>query len=76
MCQWAHDVGLVINVQKTKLMYIQSSHRNSYLMPNILAQDHECLHNNFMCRHDNKRITLETVQEHMYLELIISNRFN
>ena len=75
LVKWAHDVGLVINSNKTKLMHISSAHMRTASMPTIVAHAHQCLHNASSagpcaCEH------LELVTKQTYLGLVIDSRFN
>lgn len=74
LCKWAHDVGLIINYQKTKYLHIHSSHNIYKSVPTIVAHNHLCLHsynnNNCSCDH------LELVKKHMYVGLMIDDRFS
>ncbi|CAK1597320.1 unnamed protein product [Parnassius mnemosyne] len=73
LCKWAHDVGLVINTQKTKLMHIHSSYIKYDTQPTIIAHEHSCLHQQYTKCNCNP---LEMVDQHMYLGLIIDSKFN
>ncbi|CAH2207444.1 jg6221 [Pararge aegeria aegeria] len=44
LAKWSHDVGLVLNANKTKLIYISSSHNRSKSKPKLIAHSHHCLH--------------------------------
>lgn len=74
LCKWAHDSGLIINAQKTKLLHIHSPYLRTGLRPSITAHSHQCFHSsnytNCNC------IKLELVKQHTYLGLIIDNNFN
>lgn len=73
LCKWAHDVGLVINADKTKAMHIHSSHNKTSYVPTIVAHEHTCLHlNNIRCQCKN----IDFVHQHMYIGLIIDHRLN
>lgn len=79
LCKWAHDVGLVINAGKTKIMHIHSPYLKSTWKPTITAHEHKCLHSKHQT--SSSRLlcnceTLEEVNKHTYLGLIIDNRFN
>jgi hypothetical protein len=78
LCKWAHDVGLIINYSKTKIMNIHSTHLVKTPDPVITAHGHQCLHYNN--HNEKKRVCtcepLELVHEHMYLGLIIDTHFN
>lgn len=73
ICKWAHDVGLVINSNKTKLIHIRSSHNTADYSIKVITHEHDCFHN----KHQNCSCkALEIVQQHKYLGLIIDERFN
>ncbi|XP_048483281.1 uncharacterized protein LOC119692001 [Plutella xylostella] len=73
LCKWAHDVGLSINYEKTKLMHIHSSYLKSSITPTIVAHEHNCMHlQQTPC--DCK--PLEIVKQHTYLGLVIDDKFN
>lgn len=73
LCKWAHDVGLIINADKTKVMHIHSSHNKTPYVPTIVAHEHSCLHlNNIRCQCKN----IDFVHQHMYIGLIIDHRLN
>ncbi|XP_039755208.1 Kv channel-interacting protein 4-like [Pararge aegeria] len=44
LCKWAHDLGLVINIKKTKAMHIHSAHNKAEYKAHIVAHAHDCLH--------------------------------
>lgn len=72
MCKWAHDVGLVINATKTKIVHIHSSHNKCSTIPTVIAHEHACLHTSpKTC----KCPSLEVVDKHMYIGLIVDSRF-
>ena len=73
LCKWSHDVGLVINSQKTKLLHICSSHNRVLDEYKIISHDHDCMHrNNITCNCK----AIEKVEEHLYLGVIMDKRFN
>lgn len=77
LCKWSHDVGLVINSAKTKIMHVRSNHLPNVDRPlQVVAHAHECLHSTksaiIKCNCD----LLEQVTALKYLGLIIDNRFN
>ncbi|KAG7309730.1 hypothetical protein JYU34_004226 [Plutella xylostella] len=73
LCKWAHDVGLVINSQKTKLLHIHSPYLKSPYTPLIKSHTHQCFHvNHINCICDS----LELTRQHMYLGLIIDEHLN
>lgn len=71
LTKWSHDVGLVLNASKTKMMYISSS-KNRVVTPlSLIAHNHGCLHTDQSgCVCD----TVELVKKHRYLGLIIDDR--
>ena len=71
LCKWAHDVGLAINAQKTKIVYIHSSHNKNLSNPCIMAHNHACFHKKINCNCP----TLDVVTEHTYIGLVIHSRF-
>lgn len=76
ICRWSHDSGLVLNADKTKLMFVRSS-RNNYLCSKpvkVVAHSHDCLHANLPC--SSSCLEIEQVTEYSYLGLVIDNRFN
>lgn len=73
MTEWAHDMGLVMNPHKTKLIHVHSSHINTSHSFQIIAHTHDCLHKNVT---DCQCSPIEQVPCHTYLGLIIDNRFN
>ncbi|KAG7299374.1 hypothetical protein JYU34_016314 [Plutella xylostella] len=75
LCKWAHDVGLIINAQKTKLLHIHSPHLHTTFTPHISSHTHQCFHSdsyNATCNCDR----LELVKQHTYLGLIIDKNFS
>lgn len=38
LCKWAHDIGLVLNAQKTKMVHIHSPYLKSHVTPYVVAQ--------------------------------------
>lgn len=73
LAKWSHDVGLIINVSKTKFMYISSSHNRHNGRIQLTAHNHDCLHNHI--RHGCQCPPVEMVQNQRYLGLIIDDRF-
>ncbi|KAI5643064.1 reverse transcriptase (RNA-dependent DNA polymerase) domain-containing protein [Phthorimaea operculella] len=73
LCKWSHDVGLVLNSQKTKLMHIHSSHNTPSSSISLIAHDHSCLHG-WKTACDCGLI--ENVAQQTYLGLVIDNRLN
>lgn len=81
LCKWAHDVGLIINYDKTKYIHIHSSHNKSVIQPTIQAHSHLCLHHRSSTIRETSRYycncnNLESVSQHTYLGLIIDDKFN
>ncbi|CAK1585022.1 unnamed protein product [Parnassius mnemosyne] len=76
LVKWSHDVGLVLNSNKTKLIYISSSKNRSTFRLKLIAHNHQCLHlkqsNNTQCNCD----TIEQVSKYTYLGLVIDDRLN
>ncbi|KAJ8712232.1 hypothetical protein PYW07_005074 [Mythimna separata] len=72
MCKWAHDVGLVINASKTKIVHIHSSQNKCTITPKVIAHEHTCLHNPLVAC---KCPLLEVVDKHMYIGLMVDSRF-
>lgn len=73
LCKWAHDISLVLNAQKTKIVHIHSPYLKSHVTPYVVAHEHQCFHDNHIhCKCNN----LELVPQHMYLGLIIDNKFS
>jgi hypothetical protein len=71
LTKWSHDAGLVLNVDKTKLLYISSSQNRSLRKIKLIAHTHQCLHsNNQGCA----CIPVEIVNHQKYLGLIIDDR--
>jgi ribonucleases P/MRP protein subunit RPP40 len=72
---WAHDNGIIININKTKCMLISSpySHQKQASIA-ITGHTYDCLHSNgrVSCRCEQ----LEHVQSYKYLGLIIDNKFS
>lgn len=73
MAMWAHDMGLVLNPQKTKVIHVHSSHISNCHPFRIIAHSHDCLHNNLP---ECQCSSIDQVPYHTYLGLIIDNRFN
>ena len=71
--KWSHDVGLVLNAQKTKMMHVHSSHNVSTQTAIVVAHGHSCMHDNFI---NCKCEPVEQVRKHTYLGLVIDDRFN
>lgn len=71
LTKWSHDVGLVLNSNKTKLMYISSS-KNRVVTPlSLIAHNHACLHTD---QSDCVCEALELVKTQRYLGLVIDDR--
>ncbi|KAL0893268.1 hypothetical protein ABMA27_014866 [Loxostege sticticalis] len=73
--KWCHDNKLVLNSNKTKLVHIRSPYaKNQADMNNkLFAHDHACLHSKSL---SCKCPTIESVDKHTYLGLIIDSKFN
>ena len=67
-----HDLGLVINVTKTKVMHIRNR-GPKYSLTKFTYHTHECLHKNDfeVCTCDT---TIDMTEEHKYLGLVIDSR--
>lgn len=81
LCKWAHDVGLVINSDKTKVVHIHSPYIKTTHETSITAHEHKCMHNRFSYTNDGAEgacscPSLQVVEQHVYLGLIIDNHFN
>lgn len=78
LVKWSHDMGLVINSKKTKMMYISTSHNRSCFEPRLILHNHDCLHKNCSgnmsttCHCDN----IEVVEKQTYLGLVIDHHIN
>lgn len=72
--KWCHDVGLVVNATKTKLLHIKSPYIKSVPLKGITGHDHKCLHSSISCQCSCPPI--EVVDSHTYLGLQIDNKFN
>lgn len=73
ICKWAHDVGLSLNYQKTKAMYILSPYIKKNADVSITAHEHNCMHmkpTTCNCKQ------LEMVEHQKYLGLKIDSKFN
>lgn len=73
LLKWAHDVGLVINVKKTKCMYIRSPSLKIWNIPNLTAHNLECIHRKITINCQCEKI--EFVNEYTYLGLKVDNTF-
>ena len=71
--QWSHDVGLVLNASKTKLMYISSSQNRTDTPLKLIAHTHPCLHTRTACGNVGCP-SIEQVSCHTYLGLVIDDR--
>lgn len=69
ICKWAHDNGLVINLSKTKCMYIHSPYmKEPRESVTITGHSYDCFHQNFLlCR----CTPLECVSSYKYLGMIV-----
>ncbi|KAL0883491.1 hypothetical protein ABMA27_016859 [Loxostege sticticalis] len=73
ICKWSHDMGLISNAQKTKMMHIHSSHNKPNRYARLVAHSHDCLHT------DQTNCTCEPIErdsQQTYLGLIIEDRLN
>lgn len=75
LTKWSHDAGLLLNADKTKLMYICSSQNRSLFKPVLILHNHKCLHRN------TKAVTcdcteIELVGNHTYLGMVIDSNLN
>lgn len=73
LIKWSHDAGLVLNVSKTKLMYISSSQNRKTQEIKLIAHKHDCLHNRYRV-HRCDCVNIDVVSKHIYLGLIIDDR--
>ncbi|VVD02239.1 unnamed protein product, partial [Leptidea sinapis] len=74
LCKWAHDMRLVINVSKTKLIHMRSPYSKS-ANPTIIAHTHTCLHGGPVpepCACG----PLQLLDQHTYLGLVIDENIN
>lgn len=72
MNMWAHDIGLKLNAEKTKIVHVHSSHIKNDTQIKIIAHCHSCLHKTpSVCT----CCQIESVKHHTYLGLIIDHRF-
>ncbi|KAL0832236.1 hypothetical protein ABMA28_001686 [Loxostege sticticalis] len=72
LIRWCHDVGLVLNADKTKLMVINSPYMRYPTPKPLIAHNHDCLHQLGTCQCP----TIEVVTTQKYLGLIIDSKFN
>lgn len=72
--RWAHDNGIIININKTKCMHISSPYNKDKTKTiRIKGHDYACLHSkNNICYCSN----LEVVLSNKYLGLTIDNNIN
>lgn len=71
LTKWSHDAGLVLNADKTKLMYVSSSQNRKPHSLKLIAHNHNCLHSdltNCSCA------PVEVVSQQKYLGLVIDSR--
>ncbi|XP_045499883.1 uncharacterized protein LOC123697414 [Colias croceus] len=73
---WSHDAGLVINVKKTKIVHVHSSHLKNFNNFKITAHNHVCLHKATYYNPDCSCECVDQVPYYTYLGLIVDNRFN
>ncbi|KAI5646886.1 reverse transcriptase (RNA-dependent DNA polymerase) domain-containing protein [Phthorimaea operculella] len=74
LCKWAHDVGLVLNAQKTKYIHIHSSHNKVTTKPTIVAHNHLCQHS--VVTSQCSCAPIELVKTHTYVGLVIDDRLS
>jgi hypothetical protein len=74
LLRWWHDLRLVVNSSKTKLMVIQSPYLKRNLINCLVAHNHSCLHSshNGTCQCPQ----IEVVKTIKYLGLTIDDKFN
>lgn len=72
--KWAHDNGIVININKTKCMHVRSPYsRQVNRPPRIIGHTYECLHS---ALHNCECECIEVVSEYRYLGLLIDYNFS
>ncbi|KAG7300160.1 hypothetical protein JYU34_015709 [Plutella xylostella] len=74
--KWAHDNGIILNINKTKCMHIYSPYNKKAKASksvNIIGHTYECLHADYQNCQCKK---LETVNQFKYLGLLIDSNFN
>ncbi|CAH2104643.1 unnamed protein product [Euphydryas editha] len=79
LLRWSHDAGLVLNANKTKLMYISTSQNRSEILPCLISHNHECLHKFNNSSFQNVKChckSIDVVSKQTYLGLVIDNRLN
>lgn len=76
LLRWCHDVGLVVNATKTKLLPIRSPYVKSFPLKNIVAHVHKCLHTSGPILNQCNCPPIDVVDCHTYLGLQIDNKFN
>ncbi|KAG7298799.1 hypothetical protein JYU34_017232 [Plutella xylostella] len=71
--KWAHDNGIILNTEKTKLLLIKSSYRKQDVTEiKIKGHSYECLHSNML---SCSCLEIENVVKFRYLGLVVDNRF-
>ncbi|CAK1602106.1 unnamed protein product [Parnassius mnemosyne] len=73
--KWAHDAGLVLNANKTKIIHVHSNYIKHNTDFKVVAHSHRCLHKSISSR-ACKCEAIEQVTHHTYLGLIVDNRFS
>lgn len=78
LTKWAHDNGIILNVNKTKCMHIYSPYNKRAKQVSrdnlsIIGLRYDCLHSQYV---NCKCTKLELVEEFKYLGLILDKNFN
>ena len=72
---WSHDMNLLINYKKTKLLHIHSPHFHLSEL-NLIAHNSLCIHTNLAYSLScSCQETIETVTEFKYLGITLDHRF-
>lgn len=74
LTRWCHDAGLVLNVDKTKLIIIKSPYIKKSPLQNVVAHAHGCLHGQPLSTCNCP--TIEVLGNQTYLGLSIDSKFN
>lgn len=74
LMKWSHDMSLVINIKKTKLMHIKSPHIPSGQIT-LIAHSPLCLHGPIDSSQCTCAEQIEQVEEYKYLGVKIDSRF-